>query len=106
MFGRSYEECSFNVKLTIETLERLGFIINKQKCDLIPKNKSKNKCKFLGFVINSIDMFIVLPDTKRYQILSLLRELRKKKYCLIREFASLVGCIVAPCPAIQYGWLY
>ena len=77
----------------------MGFVINKKKSNLIPDSK----CKFLGFILNSVDMCIELPDTKRHQIWNFLKELRLKKNCKIREFASLVGCIVEACPAIQYG---
>ena len=101
-FGSSYDECLQNLKFTVQTLESLGFIINEKKSSLVPQNR----CQFLGLILNSMHMSIELPETKRHQIASLIKELRNKRVCSIREFARLVGCIVAACPAIQYGWLY
>ena len=101
-FGNTYDECLQNLNFTVQTLEFLGFIINRQKSNLIPQNR----CQFLGFTLDSMNMSIELPVVKRQQIVSLIKELRVKEACSIREFARLVGCIVAACPAIQYGWIY
>lgn len=53
-FGDDYEECKKNVDITIQLLESLGFIINKEKSCLVPKQK----CKFLGFLLNSTNFSI------------------------------------------------
>ena len=100
--GRSYDECLKNTNETRQILEELGFILNYDKCEFTPKLK----CQFLGFVLNSEMMRIELPESKKLQILNFIRNLRNKKVCRIREFASLVGCITAACPAVRYGWLY
>ncbi|XP_066600551.1 uncharacterized protein [Prorops nasuta] len=102
IFGNTYDDCLKKLVLTIGVLESLGFIVNREKSSLIPKNS----CQFLGMVLTSSEMTIELPETKRHQIVKLIRNLRSKQVCSIREFASLVGCIIAACPAIQYGWLY
>lgn len=101
-FGNTYEEYQYNLSTTIELLELLGFIINNEKSNTIPQNR----CRFLGFILNSPTMTIELPEAKGRQILDLLVKIRSAKSCSIREFASLVGCIVAACPAIEYGWMY
>ncbi|XP_066590898.1 uncharacterized protein [Prorops nasuta] len=101
-FGNNYEDCLRNLVVTRKMLESLGFIINEHKSNLIPSRT----CQFLGFILNSSNMTIELPETKKFQIVSLLREMKNRKICTIREFARLVGCIIAACPAIQYGWLY
>lgn len=54
IFGNSKKECEKNTKLTISLLTFLGFVINRKKSDLIPKNS----CKFLGMIINSNEMTI------------------------------------------------
>lgn len=102
LFGDTYEDCLSNVNCTVEILEKLGFIINKQKSSLVPKNS----CQYLGMILNSLDMTIELPVLKRHEIIRVLKILRSRKVCSIKEFASLVGRIVAACPAIQYGWSY
>ena len=45
-------------------LENLGFVINLEKSVFVPTQK----LGFLGFVINTIDMILVLPDDKVDQI--------------------------------------
>lgn len=66
----------------------------------------KTRCQFLGFILDSINKTLELPDLKREQLLHSIKKLRKKKSCSIREFAQLVDRITAACPAVQYGWLY
>ena len=100
--GRPYDECLKNTNETRQILEELGFILNYDKCELTPKLK----CQFLGFVLNSEMMRLELPESKKLQILNFIRNLRNKKVCKVREFASLEGCITAACPVVRYGWLY
>lgn len=100
--GNSYTDCVRNVDITIKVLESLGFIINWFKSTPVPHQR----CQFLGFVLNSLDMLLELPKDKRINILNLIEKFDKIKSCSIREFASFVGIIVAACPAIKYGWLY
>lgn len=45
LFGKTFSECETNVRITISVLEKLGFIINREKSQLVP---SQN-CIFLGF---------------------------------------------------------
>ena len=101
-FGRSFEGCAYNTDITRRTLEELGFILNLKKCNLEPSRR----CQFLGFILNSESMSLELPEDKKEYILRVLRNLRAKSQCRIREFASLVGCLTAACPAVQYGWRY
>lgn len=71
LFGDSYEKCLMNINTTCKLLEDLGFIINKKKSSLIPRQT----CKYLGFNYNSVSMTISLPCDKRIKIL----QLKKKK---------------------------
>ena len=90
--------CAYNTDMTRRTLEQLGF----KKCNLEPSCR----CQFLGFVLDSESMSFELPEDKKEYILRFLRNLRAKSQCRIRVFASLVGCLTAACPAVQYGWRY
>ena len=101
-FGMSKESCIFNVKQTLSLLIGLGWIINYDKCQLEPRNS----CQYLGFVINSRDMLLQLPEEKRFKLISLVDRFSKLNKCKIREFAHFIGCLVAACPALQYSWLY
>lgn len=100
--GDSYDECQTNVKATIKLLECLGFIINYGKSSLTPKQS----CKFLGFMFNSINQTISLPSEKCHKINKLVQKFTNTRKCTIRNFAQLIGVLVAACPAAKYGWLY
>ncbi|CAG9128656.1 unnamed protein product [Plutella xylostella] len=100
--GDTYVECSDNVSRTLELLKCLGFVINHDKSNLEPRQV----CKFLGFIYNSIDMSLSLPDDKRQGIRRLIRKFSHLPRCSIREFSHLIGVLTAACPAVRYGWLY
>lgn len=100
--GRSMEECRDNIKQTVDLLNRLGFIINHEKSCLIPKTR----CKYLGFLLDSVTMRVELPENKKLLLLSQMKIFKKKKKFKIRDFAQLVGSLVACCPAVEYGLLH
>lgn len=95
-------ECVVNVRLTVELLSDLGFLINYPKCSLIPSNI----CTFLGFVYDSTYMRVSLPKEKQGRILAMLSHFLSLPECSIRDFAKLVGTLVSACPAIKYGFLH
>lgn len=100
--GRTYDECLENMKATINILECLGFIINYEKSNIEPNNY----CKFLGFIINSTSMCLELPVEKRDIIKNMVQKFLRISHCKIREFAKLLGTLVAACPAIPYGMVH
>lgn len=102
LIGQSYNNCLDNINTTTKLLESLGFIINKDKSDLLPSKQ----CKFLGLIIDSENFQVLLPDEKRNHIKHELMAMIKRKRCSIRKFAQLVGLLVSACPAIEYGMLY
>lgn len=100
--GDTYSECYNNVKATLNLLECLGFVVNYDKSSVVPKQS----CKFLGFIFNSVNQSISLPPEKRLKIINLVDSFSQKQKCTVREFAQLIGVLVAACPAAKYGWLY
>lgn len=100
--GDNFSDCLNNVNATLKLLECLGFVINYDKSSLTPKQT----CKFLGFVFNSVNQTITLPQEKRQKISTLVQKFSKLPQCSIREFAQLIGVLVAACPAVKYGWIY
>lgn len=100
--GKSYDECLMNINITKNVLESLGFILNTKKSVMIP---SQN-CKFLGFIFNTADMIITLPNDKKQRIEKRVNELMHKKKFTIRYFAEFIGLLTSACPAVSYGWLY
>ena len=102
LFGESKTMCLNNTKETMNLLTSLGFIINFEKSNIVPKKI----CQFLGFVIDSSKMLLMLTDKKRFKIYGKITDFLSKKQCKIRDLAEVIGILVAACPAIRYGWLY
>lgn len=102
LMGNSKKLCTTNVQVTLQLLQRLGFMINYKKSNLIP---SQN-CKFLGFQFNSLLMSVELPNDKRARTHKLISTFCKQQFCKIREFARMLGTLVSLCPAVDYGWLH
>lgn len=99
--GKQFDDCYVNVKHTCAFLEKLGFIINKDKSCLIPSTK----CKFLGFVFDSQKMIMELPSDKKDKIKRNVQLCLNIRKCKLREFARTIGLLVSACPAIQYSWM-
>lgn len=100
--GNTKEDCITNANRTIECLEKLGFIINYTKSNLIPGKESS----YLGFVLDSKIMCLKLPQKKRNNILERTKKMLSTKNIRIRDFASFLGTLTAACPAIAYSWVY
>lgn len=102
LIARSKCQCLLNVEKTKETLESLGFILNFEKSNLIPSQE----CKFLGFILNSVQFTIELTQDKRQKIVSLAKSFETKSRCRIRDLAQCIGVLISACPGVKYGWLY
>lgn len=100
--GRTRNECETNIVFTKQVLEYLGLIVNTEKSCFLPKTE----CKFLGFVFDSKNMLLKLPDAKRTKIKEKIIFFLKNNKCKLREFARLIGLLVSACPAIQFSWQY
>ncbi|XP_066600758.1 uncharacterized protein [Prorops nasuta] len=98
----TFDRCSENVKHTKELFESLGFIINYRKSRLIPSQQGI----FLGMSIDTVKYCISLPTEKRKQLTELVEKFLHIKSCTIRNFAHLIGKLVAACPAVEYAWMY
>jgi Reverse transcriptase (RNA-dependent DNA polymerase)/DNA N-6-adenine-methyltransferase (Dam) len=102
IFGTSYRDCLKNIKSTIVILNKLGFIINYEKSKLVPSHQ----VKYLGFLYNSMDMSISLPQEKIDKVIKLLKKFSALQECTIREFAEFLGTLCSICTAVRYGWVY
>ena len=102
IIGKSYEECVKNVEETRKLVQELGFIVNEQKSQIIPTQR----CRFLGFIFDSLRMSIELPEDKVQRTVKLLNQFSRIRSCTIREFAAFVGTLVSCCPALKYGMIY
>ena len=102
IIAKTYVKCLENCQETIKLLQFLGFIINFEKCSLIPSTD----CKYLGFNIDSIQGTLTLTPKKKENILTSLQDIIQRKNCKIVKFARLIGKLISACNAVQYGWLY
>lgn len=100
--GFSFSDCLKNVQATIDLLRSLGFVINEIKSNLQPSTR----CKFLGFILDSVKLGLELTEQKKKSLSALVNRFLDRSGCRIREFAQLIGSLVAACPAVSYGWLY
>lgn len=64
------------------------------------------QCKFLGMIIDSEKMIIELPHLKKDQLIQKITLCLSKENWKIREVASVIGLLIAACPAVPYGILY
>ena len=95
-------DCELNIKDTVKLVDDLGFTVHTKKSVVIP-----TQCiVFVGFVLNSVDMTIRLTDEKALNIVQECKNILSKKSITIREFAQIIGKLVATEPGVQYAPLY
>ena len=92
----SYTEWYQNIEETHSLLQDLGFIIHHEKSLMTPSQK----CKYLGFVFDSIRMTVELPTVKKEKIQDLISRFSSTSACKIRDFAQFIGILVAASPAL------
>ena len=100
--GSDYRTCELNLIKTINMFDGLGFVIHPEKSAFIPKQE----VKYLGFLINSIEMTISLTQEKRDKLYSLISKLLTVDVIQIRTVASVLGKIISSLPASSFGALY
>lgn len=102
LLGHTHQGCIKNINATISLLTKLGFTINYKKSNLFPSHI----VTYLGFVYNSQDMSVSLPQDKVAKLLALVTKFMNIQSCKIREFAKFTGSLISACPAVRYGFLY
>ena len=80
----------------------LRFCDNDAKSQLQPTTRI---C-FLGFIIDSISMELLLPEDKLQKIISACLNLVSKSNPSVREVAHVTGLLVSAFPAVNYLNLY
>ena len=91
--GDSYSGCLRNITATTGLLTALGFKINHEKAVLTPTQT----IKFLGFLLDYVQMVISLTAERKVRILAVCKSLRANNLLKIRGFCFrnwlLSGCI-------------
>ena len=102
LISNSYSECSVNISETVSLLDSLGFTIHPTKSVMQPTQI----IIFLGFVLNSQNMTIRLTHEKAKEIKELCCKYVTNREITIREFAQIVGKLVAAEPGVEYAPIY
>ncbi|XP_052234246.1 uncharacterized protein LOC127846782 isoform X1 [Dreissena polymorpha] len=100
--GETKLKCEQNIIDTITLFDRLGLTINIEKSVLRPCQQ----LTFLGFVLCSITMTVTLTMTRKEEIRHMCQAMVTKKRTTIREFAKLIGKLVAATPGVEYATLF
>ncbi|MDD9816660.1 MAG: reverse transcriptase domain-containing protein, partial [Gammaproteobacteria bacterium] len=90
------EQFRAHMKLVMETLQSLGFIVNRQKSIVEPQQI----IEFLGFVVNSLDLEISLPKSKVQKVMKEGRRMLNKKHITVRDLSHLIGLLNSTAPAV------
>lgn len=97
----TYDNCVQNVGDTVTLMDDLGLTIHPEKSIEEPV-----QCiEFVGYIINSLDMIVRLPQRKATDIKNQCNLILNQKQVKIRDFAQLIGKLVAAEPGVMYAAL-
>ncbi|WAR20010.1 LOW QUALITY PROTEIN: hypothetical protein MAR_001848 [Mya arenaria] len=82
--------CSRNTEIITDTLESLGFVLNREKSVLKPCQQ----ILFFGFILDSVEFKVYLTERKIQKILLKAKILLSEGVVVIRDLASFIGLIV------------
>ena len=99
LISRSYLEAKKNTTDTVKLLDDLGFTIHPTKSAL----EHTQVIEFLGFTIDSRTMRIKLTERKAIDIIEMCSKFIKKREITIRDFAQLIGKLIASQPGVDYA---
>ena len=95
-------ECNEQATFAVQLLTDLGFNVNMEKSNLVPKTR----VEFLGFVLDSIRMELFLPEKKKENILQRIRNLLMSRQILVRQVSSMVGLMQSAKWAVMPAVIY
>ena len=84
------------VKMTVHLIESLRFTINLEKSRL----RLTQQIQFLGFILDSTQMKLFLPEEKILGISQMCQSLLDQTKVSIRQMSQLLGRMVAASPAV------
>ena len=100
--GSTFEECQRNIWSTVKLMDSLGFTVHLEKSVLIPTKR----ITFLGFLLCSETMTVRLTQERVKELLDCCSTILGKSKCPIRQFAKMIGIMVAAEPGVEYAPLY
>jgi hypothetical protein len=100
--GATFNDCKQNVLETVRLMDSLGLTIHPSKSALTPSKQ----VQFLGFLLCSETMSVSLTPERIQELKKLCQEIIKKSRVTIRQFARLIGKMVAAESGVQYAPLF
>ena len=99
--GKTQTEVENQTQFMRNFLRSLGFIISPKS-----SQNASQEVKFLGFMINSIEMRVSLPQKKENKLKQVANALSDKNDLMLRTIMSFVGTVISDIPAIPTAKLY
>ena len=99
---KNFQVCLKNTRIIISVLESLGFTINREKSVIVPVQR----IMFFGFIIDSVNFVVMLPEEKVQKIIDFAKLLLGKDYITARLLASFIGLVVNAFYAVLEGPLH
>ena len=100
--GDTFSICEENIHKTMHLYDKLGFVINLKKSQIVPTQR----IRILGFVIDSVKMIITLTEEKKQKLKTLVLNLLRINKPTIRYLAKVIGTIISCMPAALLGPLF
>ena len=100
--GMHYKSCLRNISDIVSLMNLLGLTDYPNKSVLLPTQQ----IVFLGFILCSISMTIRPTPEKCQKVVELGHQILARKRVTIREFAQLIGKLVALEQGVEYAPLY
>ena len=98
----TYDNCVKNIIDTVTLFDRLGFVVHPTKSVFTPAKT----IKFLGFMLDSINMKVYLTQDRADSIKSVCNTFLSSTCPTIRQLAQLLGKITSSFPGAMFGPLY
>lgn len=89
VLGITFEECSVSVKMVLDLLNHLGFIIKPEKCTLTPSTKFT----YLGCVWDTVLWRVGVKEKREIAIRKAASDILESESVSVRKFARLLGKI-------------
>ena len=91
VFAPNHEECLKSVRITVDVLEEMGFLINRSKCTLEPSQTFV----YLGCEWNTNDWTVALKPDREDRIRLVAQLLLEKESVKYRTVAKLLGMVIS-----------
>ena len=98
----SVQACKLHTEITILVFQILGFEVNYEKSNLVPSTEIEH----LGFIWNSHNMTISLPDKKKCHIVDLANKFLESNGFTANDLRSFLGVLESVRPVVEIAPLH